>query len=370
MVFSKAVALAGLLSAIVSPVLAQTFTDCNPTLRDNCPVMPALGTNATFEFNNTIANNNIWNTTAGAVTYTQAGAEFTIDREGISPTITSNFWMFFGRVSVVMKSAPGRGIVSSVVLQSQDLDEVDWEWLGADPGNVLTNYFGKGNQTTYDRGTTVALTDPSNQYHNYTYHWTKEALQWWIDDQMVRELKFGEALGGKNYPQTPCQLKVGVWPAGDKKNKEGVIEWAGGLVDYDGKYTMTVQSIYVEDFTTGAKEYSYGDRSGSWQSIKVVEGKSPTAEEVWAPKGVSGHWNNLPKGAQIGIIAGVLAVVAILLVLLTFCCIRQRRAGRAERAIADAEFEKDAQELQQYRAQNKAAMGVFGVGAHGQGGRF
>jgi hypothetical protein len=33
---------------------------------------------------------------------------------------------------------------------------------------------------------------------------------------------------------------------------------------------MTVQKVRVQDFHTG-KEYSYGDRSGSWESIKVTE---------------------------------------------------------------------------------------------------
>jgi beta-glucanase (GH16 family) len=42
----------------------------------------------------------------------------------------------FGKVEVAMKAAPGAGIVSSVVLQSDTLDEIDWEWLGADPDEV------------------------------------------------------------------------------------------------------------------------------------------------------------------------------------------------------------------------------------------
>ena len=33
---------------------------------------------------------------------------------------------------------------------------------------------------------------------------------------------------------------------------------------------MFVKSTHVTDFHSG-KEYSYGDMSGSWQSIKVVQ---------------------------------------------------------------------------------------------------
>lgn len=38
----------------------------------------------------------------------------------------SNFYIFFGVVSTVMKAAPGQGIISSIVMESDDLDEVDW----------------------------------------------------------------------------------------------------------------------------------------------------------------------------------------------------------------------------------------------------
>jgi hypothetical protein len=42
-----------------------------------------------------------------------------------------------------MKAAPGVGIVSSIVLQSDNLDEVDWEWIGGVDSRVQQNYFGK-----------------------------------------------------------------------------------------------------------------------------------------------------------------------------------------------------------------------------------
>jgi hypothetical protein len=43
------------------------------------------------------------------------------------------------------------------------------------------------------------------------------------------------------------------------------------MIDYDaGPYTMVVKQMTVEDFSSG-KQYVYGDRSGSWESIKIVE---------------------------------------------------------------------------------------------------
>lgn len=47
--------------------------------------------------------------------------------------------------------------------------------------------------------------------------------------------------------------------------------WIDGLVGYkEGPYTMMVKSVCVEDFSTG-RGYTYGDGTGSWQSIKLVK---------------------------------------------------------------------------------------------------
>lgn len=86
--------------------------------------------------------------TYGSVTYDATnGANFTIAESGDAPTMQSNWYIFFGEVSVEMKVAPGTGIVSCAILESDDLDEIDWEWLGGTADQVETNYFGKGNTT-------------------------------------------------------------------------------------------------------------------------------------------------------------------------------------------------------------------------------
>jgi beta-glucanase (GH16 family) len=176
----------------------------------------------------------------------------------------------FGRVDVSLKAAPGKGIVSSFVLQSDDLDEIDWEWLGADAAQVQTNYFGKGQTTTYNRGAFHA--DPDNQdgFKMYSIQWTPEQIVWQIDGKTVRTLDPADA--NDQYPQTPMQIKVGAWSGGDSANAPGTIEWAQGPTDYSaGPYTMQVASLKVQDYSTGT-QYVYGDQSGTWQSIKSTGG--------------------------------------------------------------------------------------------------
>jgi beta-glucanase (GH16 family) len=203
----------------------------------------------------------------GDVEYTSEGAEFSVSKKNTSPTLQSNWYMFFGRLEVHMKAAPGQGIVSSIVFLSDVLDEVDWEFLGGRDAEVQTNYYGKAST---DNTQSMTFAAPNNQaeFHNYTVHWTPESIEWYVNDVAVRTLKYSDADGGETFPQTPMRVKLGIWAGGDPDNAEGTIEWAGGETDYDGvPYTMTVQKIKIENLNP-AESYTYSDDSGSYKSIK------------------------------------------------------------------------------------------------------
>lgn len=177
----------------------------------------------------------------------------------------------FGKVSISMKCAPGAGIVSTIVLQSDDLDEIDMEWLGADDTEVQTNYFGKGGVTTYNRGAFNPAPNNQGEFITYEVEWTSDQITWSVGGTVVRVLT--PAIAGEDqYPQTPMQVKFGSWSGGDSSNAPGTIAWARGPTDYSqGPFTMSVQSIAVTDYSTGT-QYKYGDTSGSWQSIQAIGG--------------------------------------------------------------------------------------------------
>ena len=204
------------------------------------------------------------------------GAVFSISKETDAPTISSSKYIFFGQVDVTVRAARGVGVVTSFVLQSDDLDEIDWEWLGGDKYEVQTNFFSRGCTDTYDRGGFSPVADPIANFHTYTIKWTPTQLQWLIDGAVVRTLVNTGVAGCAGYPQTPMQIKLGTWVAGRAGAPQGTIDWAGGLTDFsdipfDGYY----QSLRIVDYMGGqgateATEYQYSDRSGTWQSIKVV----------------------------------------------------------------------------------------------------
>lgn len=265
---------AGLLLGSLQQVLAQTSSECNPTINGTnvCPVNPAFGTSFNFVFNETQAKYDaLWEVTAGTIDWTTDGANFTIDQQGDSPTIRSTFYIFGGRIEFWLKTAHGTGIISSVMLLSDDLDEIDLEFLGSNGTAVQTNFFGKGinnytwqNDFNVDGGTI-------NDYHNYTIDWKQESLDWYVDGLHVRTLTPAEANNTNSYPQTPCRIFVGPWAGGDPDNAKGTIQWAGGETNYDdGPFTMAVQSIHVTDYGSGTA-YNYTDSSGKWTSIESLK---------------------------------------------------------------------------------------------------
>lgn len=356
-------AVAALLSLLSVRVAAQTYTACSP-LNSTCPPDQALGTsfNQTFEIDSSLSST-YWKNEAGTIAFGPSGAIFTIAQHGDAPTIASTFAIFWGRVEVIMRAASGQGIISSIVLLSDDLDEIDWEIMGGNTTHVETNYFGKGN-ITQENALYYPCDNPQGALHNYTTVWSSEQIEYHLDNKIVRTVPYGSAVdsaGKTMYPQTPTFLKIGSWAAGDPTEPLGTRQWAGGLVDYnDGPFDMYVKSVHVVDGTNNAKSYTYGDHSGSWQSIEIERGISSVAVAIHAPPPLTltQRWNNLSSAVQITIICVIAGVVALLFGLFVFYCIRQRRAGKRERAAADAAWDQEQAELLEYK--RRMQMGQFG----------
>jgi beta-glucanase (GH16 family) len=270
---STSFAAAALLSA-VQYANAQTFTSCNP-LQKTCPSDPALGETLTTDF--TKGASNFWTLAdATKMSYDGNGANFVIKTATDAPTISASKYIMFGKVTVTTRAAPGQGIVSSFILESDDLDEIDWEWLGSTDSSVESNFFGKGNTTSYDRAIYHPVADPAGTWHTYTIDWTAQAIKWYIDGALVRTLAYNDPLtvGGYNYPQTPMKVKLGNWvgcasaAAASDPATQGTCSWAGGPANFaQAPFAMLVKSVVIQDYGCGSS-YSYSDNSGSYQSIK------------------------------------------------------------------------------------------------------
>jgi hypothetical protein len=79
-------------------------------------------------------------------------------------------------------------------------------------------------------------------------------------------------VNGKNFPQTPMRIRIGIWAGGDPDNSEGTIEWAGGETDYtEGPFSMYVESVDIINYHP-AQAYKYTDKTGAYTSIKAING--------------------------------------------------------------------------------------------------
>ncbi|KAI0403123.1 concanavalin A-like lectin/glucanase domain-containing protein [Xylaria palmicola] len=368
-------ALALLASVFIFSASAQLTSKCNP-MEKTCPADPALGTAHTFYFNSTPPDET-WTAEANEIAFDEKnGASFTLSKQGDSATLASNFYFFFGRTEVWMKAAQGQGIISSIVWQSDTLDEVDWEFKGGNETMVFSNYYGKGRNETTGTGGDHPISGSIYDLHNYTSVWTKDKLEWHLDGHLIRTLLPEEANHTMNFPQTPMTLRLGSWIGGDTKAQSpGTVDWAGGPVDYSqGPFHMYVQSAHIEDFSSG-KEYTFTDKTGSWESIKITEGNSTAADIINKPpeKSLAEKWAELPQAARIGVYAAAAVVGGALFIALIVYYIMQRRRGQREAALATKMHEEERLELERFKkgGRNPDDLQFDGMeyaGAAGKGG--
>ncbi|KAL2424575.1 extracellular glycosidase [Exophiala dermatitidis] len=207
---------------------------CNP-LNGPCPAIPGLATSTySIDFTQQTTTPSDWILAdAATVNYgAPNGANFTFAKRYDAPYIWSRFYVLFGRIEVVLKAAPGAGIITGAVMMSDDLDEIDWEWSGnnfAGPnGKVQTNFFGKGITGYYDRGSTPAVNNPQDQFHTYALDWSPDALTWSIDGQNVRTLKNSHATSG------------------DPGNNGATVAWGGGPTNFSqAPFSAYVKSVKI-----------------------------------------------------------------------------------------------------------------------------
>lgn len=241
---------------------------CNPLKTKYCEPNPALGTTL-FETFEQESLHFVNYTNSGIVEYSSEGVSFTIGKRLDNPALMSDFYIMYGKVEVQLKAAEGNGIVSSFYLQSDAQDEIDFEWLGGDTNHFQSNFFSKGDTTTYARGQFHPVHEPQKTFHVYTLDWRMDGTKWYVDGIEVRTLN-NDSVDG--YPQTPMRLYMGIWAGGDPSNQPGTIQWAGGETDYEKiPFTAYVRKVIVSDYSSGEK-YIYSDQTGTWSSIVAVGG--------------------------------------------------------------------------------------------------
>ncbi|KAK6456938.1 concanavalin A-like lectin/glucanase domain-containing protein [Scheffersomyces xylosifermentans] len=266
------------LSILLQPVfgnydyLHELSPPCNPMEDPTCIARDkALATSLYEPFTSKSQHFKVFTCPSG-VSYCEHGARLTISERYDNPSIVSNFYILYGRVEVEIKAAHGTGIISSFYLQSDVLDEIDVaEVFGGDIYEFQSNYFVRGNTTTYDRGGYHPMAvPPMNEFHKYSVDWTPERIEWKLNGQTVRILNKDNSQG---FPDSPMFIKFRLWAGGDPDNEQGTVEWAGGLTNYQtAPFSMYIKNLNVLDYSTGT-EYAYGNaHDGTWIDLTARKG--------------------------------------------------------------------------------------------------
>lgn len=197
------------------------------------------------------------------------GTEFSMLKRFDNPRLTSSEYILYGKVEADIMGAPGRGIISSFYLQSDDLDEIDIaEVFGENQIVYQTNFFLKGDVGTYGEGNYHTINSSTTKtFHRYGVRWTKLEIEWTLDGKVVRH-KAGTFL-----PTSPMRVILSLWAGGDESNEPGTVHWAGGLTDFkELPFNMYAKNVFVENFSKG-DHYVY-------QNNLVVTVQAPPHAEV------------------------------------------------------------------------------------------
>lgn len=131
-------------------------------------------------------------------------------------------------------------------------------------------------------------------HHTYGIEWTDTRLVLSIDGSPRKTWRRGDNFQPSDaWPQTPMQLKLGVWSVSNGSAADpGEVRWAGGLPDWEGRapFVAHFASVDVDDYMGGCTRardrgdvrYRYDERTIGWRHVLVdgCEERVPGADLV------------------------------------------------------------------------------------------
>lgn len=207
------------------------------------------------------------------ICYNSTGATFQISHRFENPQMVSLGYIYHGTVEADILAAAGTGIILSFYLQSDDKDEIDIaEIFGNNHLLFQTNYFSKGDLSTYGKGIYVSIpSSPLYNYHRYGVRWTPDEIEWTVDGATVRHVK---RVSGEGFPESPMRVRFSMWVGGDLANEPGTVTWAGGITDWaDSPFLMYIRNVTIEN-SGGGQDYTYS------RDMPVVVHLRPSEDEL------------------------------------------------------------------------------------------
>ena len=213
----------------------------------------------------------------------------TMSEGTVGTLVASTHYVWYGKVSAVMKTSAGAGVVTAFILLADSKDEIDFEFVGIELATAQTNFYNQG-VTNYENGNndTVSGQATNDGFHTYEIDWTPDTITWSIDGTSVRTLNREDTWNATaqrySYPQTPARVQLSLWPAGLSTNAPGTVAWAGGLIDWqdqgnmaNGYYYAQFATVSIECYNPpagadvqGSESYVYTDAALTNSSVSVT----------------------------------------------------------------------------------------------------
>lgn len=230
--------------------------------------------------------------------------------------LSSTRYVHYGKITATLKTGRWGGVVTAFITMSNIKDEIDWEFPGKATTEGQTNLFWQGIVPSITSGTTAKdLTDTFSNYHDYSIDWQPDTLNFLIDGNVVRTVKKSDTLddqGVAHYPSTPSRIQLSIWPAGIPSSPPGVVEWAGGMINWDdpdyksaGHFYALVKSIEVKcnDPQAPAQDitsYIYGSNSSASTPSVAFSNQTTLINGIDSLLGVKGFMNIKSTAAIVG----------------------------------------------------------------------
>lgn len=163
----------------------------------------------------------------------------TKDTGGCAITIGSP--IHYGRISVVLKTAPGYNIVSAFYLKAaSNGDEIDFEVVKnrTSEGKVIQTVFYYRGIPLYEINakyfnTNITL---SETYNNYTLVWMPDYYEWLFNSELLSRITINDT---DTYPDTISDVKISLWEAKPSR-------WAGPGVNWNNEpFILSISSIEI-----------------------------------------------------------------------------------------------------------------------------
>ena len=204
----------------------------------------------------------------------------------VGTLLSSTHYVWYGKISTTMTTSQGAGVVTAFIMMSDVKDEIDFEFIGTDVQNVQSNFYWQG-ALNYTNEKNLSAPNTESQKHTYTFDWSPDRIEWSVDGDVLRTVTkdstYNSSDGSYHYPQTPARIELSLWPAGESKNGQGTVEWAGGEINWNspymqnGYYKAQVWEVDVECYdppsganSTGSKSYVYNDNSAGFNNSIAI----------------------------------------------------------------------------------------------------